>query len=281
VAEEDLERLLSMSAFEAAYLLRKFRLKHPNFSDEDIILTARSIKADNFPHDYVSGLMLEKAIADFDLEEYLEDFFLAAIDVSIMKNRPLWIRIAPSGRDHVLRVMGVNEIQCLRAAGLMNTTQRAIDWWDRLALLTRNERDAQLLAQGRQAERLSLLYERDRLHRLGISQEPQWIALEDNTVGYDILSYSWSSEAIVNQLIEVKSSYQSPPRLILTRNEWESAIKFGERFQFHLWSLPSETLRILSVADVEPHVPKDRSEGRWLQTEISLLAFQDTVKHVS
>jgi Protein NO VEIN, C-terminal len=34
----------------------------------------------------------------------------------------------------------------------------------------------------------------------------------------------------VNRLIEVKSSTQNPPRMILTRGEWEAAIRYGDSF---------------------------------------------------
>jgi hypothetical protein len=269
--ENDIERLFSMSAFEAAYVIRKFKSRNSESSDNDIIATIRAIKADYFPHDYVSGLVLEKAIDVSELVDSLEDFFLAAIEAIIAKISPFWIRIAPNGRDHVLRVLSTNEVQCFRSAGLLDTTQRTIDWWDGLAQKTRSERDSKLLTQGRMAERLSLNYERARLHQEGINQEPQWIALEDNTVGFDILSYYWLNGSQVNRLIEVKSTYLCPPRIILTRNEWDSAVKFGESFEFHLWFLPSETLRILSVSDVRPFIPTDNLGGRWLQTEIFFL----------
>src|SRR3546814_8775372 len=109
----------------------------------------------------------------------------------IAERSPIWARLAPAGRNHVLQAIGVNGVQCLRSAGLLGSDARATEWWDALATVNRGERDARLLAQGREGERLSLAYENTRLKQEGISRAPVWVAIDDNTVGYDILSYAW------------------------------------------------------------------------------------------
>jgi hypothetical protein len=47
----DPERLLSMSAFEAAFVLRRFRLLNPTYQDEQLIESIRSVRADFYPND--------------------------------------------------------------------------------------------------------------------------------------------------------------------------------------------------------------------------------------
>lgn len=261
------DRILAMSAFEAAYLIRTFREKNPELSTSDLIATVRSVRADFYPHDYDAGVAIEERIPP-QVVTPLEAFFTAAIDVFILDRAPVWARLAPAGRNHVLQAIGVNGVQCLRSAGLLGSDARATDWWDALATANRGERDARLLAQGREGERLSLAYESARLQREGIPRSPLWVAIDDNTVGYDILSYAWHDGSEVNRLIEVKSTWASPSRMILSRKEWKTAEQYGAAFEFHLWNLSSETLTIYSVEEIRPHIPTDNCQGKWESVEI-------------
>ncbi|MDP3549575.1 MAG: DUF3883 domain-containing protein [Novosphingobium sp.] len=222
---------------------------------------------DFYPHDFDAGLEIECRIQP-ELVSPLEAFFTAAIDGIIANRSPIWARLAPAGRNHVLQAIGVNGVQCLRSAGLLNTDARATDWWDALASANRSERDARLLAQGREGERLSLEYETDRLRREGISRDPVWVAMDDNTVGYDILSYARHDGNEINRLIEVKTTLSNPPRMFLSRNEWRTASRYGSAFEFHLWNLNAGSLTIFSVSQIEPHIPTDNGLGEWESVEI-------------
>lgn len=263
----DEDRILAMSAFEAAYLIRTFREKNPDLSTPDLIATVRAVRTDFYPHDFDAGADIESRIPP-QLATPLETFFTAAIEAIVTDRSPMWARLAPAGRNHVLQAIGVNGVQCLRSAGLLGSDARATDWWDALASANRGERDARLLAQGREGERLSLAYESDRLQREGISRPPVWVAIDDNTVGYDILSYAWHDESEVNRLIEVKTTHANPPRMILSRNEWQTAERYGAAFNFHLWNLNNEALTIYSVEEIKPHIPTENGAGRWESVEI-------------
>lgn len=264
----DEDRVLSMSAFEAAFLVRSFRQKNPDFSNSELVKMARAIRVDFYPHDYDTGVKLEALIGDMGTAAPLELFFTAAVDTIIERHQPFWARLAPAGRNHVVQAIGVNGAQCLRAAGLLGTSERATAWWDALANINRGERDARLLLQGREGERLSLAYETDRLQREGVPREPVWIAIEDNTVGYDILSYAVVDGHVTSRLIEVKTTYADPPRMILSRNEWKTAEQFGAAFEFHLWNMSTTDITILTVEQVSPHIPVDQGQGKWESVEI-------------
>ena len=264
---EDLDRVLSMSAFEAAHALRQFRRKHPELANDELIHVARAVSVNFFPHDYNAGCLLEREIPEH-VSDDLEAFFTGALEVIVRTYSPFWIRLAPSGRGRVCAALDDNGRQCFRNAGLLGTSERAIAWWDRMATSVRSLQDAGRLAQGRQGERLSFVREKRFLAELGIDREPQWLALEDNSLGYDLLSYRWHEDRVVNRLIEVKTTQHTPPRLILTRNEWAAADRYGEAFEYHLWLLPTETLVVKSVADVRPHIPANAGVGEWLDAEI-------------
>jgi Domain of unknown function (DUF3883) len=96
------------------------------------------------------------------------------------------------------------------------------------------------------------------------------IAIEDNAAGFDILSYDQGPVEPVSRLIEVKSSTQNPPRITLTRNEWEAATRFDQSYIFHIWTMPARTLIERSVADMVPHIPKDEGSGVWTSVEITV-----------
>lgn len=261
------DRILAMSAFEAAFLIRSFKEKNPELNLPDLVDTIRSIRTDFCRHDYDAGAHIEQRIP-LEIIEPIDLFFTAAIEAIIADCSPIWARLAPAGRNHVLQAIGVNGIQCFRSAGLLGSDTRATNWWDALASANRSERNAHLLEEGREGERLSLKYENDRLRREGIVRAPVWVAIDDNTVGYDILSYAWHDGREVNRLIEVKTTRAEPPRMIISRNEWKTAELYGTAFELHLWSLNSKSLKIYTVDQIRPHIPADSGAGKWESVEI-------------
>jgi hypothetical protein len=94
--------------------------------------------------------------------------------------------------------------------------------------------------------------------------------LEDNTAGYDSLSYDPGVPAPINKLIEVKSTIASPLRFILTRGEWEKAKSIGDAYGFYIWNLGLNppVLYVKTVTDVAPHIPADSEKGKWRTVEI-------------
>ena len=146
-------------------------------------------------------------------------------------------------------------------------------WWDRVAGQARLAADQIKLARARAAERLSLKHEVARLRQLGINQDPKWISIEDNTAGYDILSYDLGPTEPTNRLIEVKSTVASPLRFFLTRNEWDQACSFGPSYHFHIWDMQANPPRLYqrTSTEITPHVPSDNERGRWTNAEIPVL----------
>jgi hypothetical protein len=169
-----------------------------------------------------------------------------------------------------------DEIACLRAARLdeVPPPEDVIDWWDDITSRIRALTDAQKQERGREAERLTFHYEVSRLQKLGLGVRPKWVAIEDNTAGYDVLSYDPSETGPVPQVIEVKSTIASPLRFFVTRNEWEKAQEFGEAYKFHVWDLAVEPprLHIRSLSAILPHIPVDQEKGRWATAIIPLSA---------
>jgi hypothetical protein len=189
-----------------------------------------------------------------------------------LKLKPFWATVSVFGRDRVSAVMSADQAQCLRYAGLLNSTDEAVwKWWDQLASYFRSERSKRLLEIGRMGEQLSLQFEEAALRKLGIKENPRWISLEDNLAGYDILSYRLSEAGIVSKVfIEVKATTSADLDFTLTRREWEFALSIGASSEFHFWYLPEKTLRSASMSEVSVSIPTDNGSGVWEQVSLNL-----------
>lgn len=186
--------------------------------------------------------------------------------------QPRWCKLIPHGRAQALGFMDADSKQCFREAGLVETppSDFVVEWWDRLAARSRGRQKDILNDIGRIGERLSIDYETKR-----VGKAPKWQAIESNADGYDILSYV--SESNNSSLtIEVKASVQSivSATFHVTRNEWEYAKDSGMH-EFHIWANVDRRpmLAILSINDLEPHIPINKGQGSWEMAEISYTAL--------
>lgn len=263
---------LRMSAFVALIGLRRYLHDHPHTPVEEAALSLQRSDADLAAADFGGALRLHDQLAsDVDFSDPIAGL-RTGLRILIEAHRPWWCRFFPYGRQRLATALTQDELQTFRSAGLFDDKppSEVVEWWDAFASLVRTADDERMNAQGRDGERLSLNYERKRLATLGIPKEPKWVALDDNSAGYDIHSYDLTEYGLKNRLIEVKSSQRSPPRIMLTRGEWDAAAKYGEAYTIHLWQLPSEELTILSAADIRHHIPDDCGKGRWSLIEINL-----------
>lgn len=272
MSSRDPEQMFAMSAFEAAVLISTYRAQNPTLSNERLIELLRAIRSDFFANDYEAGLLLESWVGVLEVDAPREAAFRKMIDTLIAQLSPVWIRLARGGRDKVLQGLSDRGRQCFKSAGLLESPppEDVRLWWDSLAGRARGQRDAELLEQGREAERLSIEREKERLASLGISLEPKWVAIEDNGAGYDILSYDPGVSEPGNRLIEVKSSTAHPPVIYLTRHEWRAAIIARDKYFFHVWSFPAKVLETRTVEQLARHVPTDNGEGEWERVVITI-----------
>jgi hypothetical protein len=266
------ERIFAMSAFEAVRIIRQYRSKHSGLPLDDLIALIHTIEPDAAAHDYEAGRFLDTLVeATIDGADPTR-FYRACIDATIHRNG-IWVKIILRGRGQFVGKLARNEEQCFRSAGLLLEPPPldVVEWWDRTSGLARLASDQEKLRRARQAEYLSIEHERLRLKSLGIGLDPVWMAIEDNTAGYDVLSYDVGPVAPVSRLIEVKSTIASPLRFFITRHEWETAIKYGTSYFFHIWDLQIKRLYERTVADITPHIPTDNVRGRWTNMEVPVL----------
>ena len=189
---------------------------------------------------------------------------------------PAWARRIPSGRKEALLFMSEDEKRCFYEAQLIdNYDEETISWWDSFAALARLKSNEEKGDTGRRGERLTVDYEKKRT-----GNNPDWCAIESNLSGYDVISQE-SSGNPSKILIEVKASTRSLDyaEAIISRHEWDVAAmkNNANRYKFYLWllSAASQSLAIVSVAEMSNVIPEDRMPGHWESVAIPFTAFSE------
>ncbi len=183
-------------------------------------------------------------------------------------------RTRRNGTQALRAVNDQNDVQIVEATADAPTSHssRNSRLMNSVAGIARMFSDSKSMSQAREAEALTMDYERARLKDLGIDKELEWKGLDDCFAGYDVLSYDPGELAPTNRMIEVTSAITSPLRFIIARNEWEQAQKLGAAYIFHVWDLQKTTpiLYERTTEQVAKHIPSDNGKGRWLTVEILL-----------
>lgn len=191
----------------------------------------------------------------------------------IVSFQPTWSKSLSYGRKEFRRYVSRDITQCFNESGLFqeNPNDKIVQWWDELMIISRSFRSAELIKYGRQGERLTLDYEKD---RTGIN--PKWQSLESNFSGYDILSVVSLSDSTPLQ-IEVKASTLKlrDAKLHLSINEWKNA-QVARAYKFHLWII-NNTIQMASIdiEDIILHIPTNNGNGSWESVEIPMIEFKD------
>lgn len=222
-----------------------------------------------------AGLDLEGAMQLHELiEPTLIDrqvLYRQVIGLTARTAAPTWLPLLCSGRE-AIRAVDTDVATCFERAGAFDPIpdQCVIDWWDELASLGYADDDLAKMSSGREAERLSLRHEQERLANVPDAPEVVWKSLDSNVAGYDIQSWQLLGGSWSPRYIEVKGSKRSPPILFLTRNEWNTAVRHGEAYAFHVWDLHHLRLAEVSVEHMATHVPTDSGNGKWEQVRVQL-----------
>ncbi len=266
----DLSRCLTMAAYSAFVALRNYLKTHPHIDVNTSIETIRRVNSDMAGLDYVGGLAIHSFVSpEINWENNLEGFRLVVGEL-IKATNPWWVSLAPYGREKVRSVLAQDQVQCLRVAGLFDPIpeREVINWWDKISSEVRAESEMKKVLRGREAERLSLAYEHERINRLDLNLTPEWVSLDDNSLGYDIKSYDIIKGQIVSRLIEVKSAHSNI--IYITRNEWNNAVTAGDYYFFQIWKMPEAKMHEISVSYMKQHIPIDQGNGQWQNVQIEI-----------
>lgn len=267
------ERVFALSAFEGVRIIRTYAARQPDVPLVELLPIIERIEAD------APNLDLQAAVYLHDLVEIEcpltgDGFYQACITAVVTKHEPNWCKAMKQGRMRFLDSLKQNDRDVFAAAGLAKEPPsiEVVTWWDTVAGYARMLADIDKMEQAREAEALSIAHERARLKALGIDKEPEWKGLDDNFAGYDVLSFDPGEFAPTNRMIEVKSTVASPLRFIVSRNEWEQALKFGPAYLFHVWDMQKNppVLYERTSEQVAAHIPTDNEKGKWTAAVIPL-----------
>lgn len=266
----------SVGSFEALRSVRVQAMLSPGLAPQELSALIRKVDPDSGGLDFEAAFELDELIPE-DIPNHIpHEFYRACIFQILVRIDPRWGRVITLGRERFVYMLDRDEQQCFRAARLMEDPpdDDVVDWWDSLSGHMRRQTEAQKQERGRQAEKLTISHETKKLNALGLALTPRWVAIEDNTAGYDVLSFEPGEVAPVNRLIEVKSSVASPLRFYVTRNEWSKAVEFGDAYLFHVWDMTADPPRLhtRTVEQVTPHIPIDQQKGVWATAVIPLAA---------
>jgi hypothetical protein len=273
---------IRMSVLNAVLEISNYRETYQGSSLHEAERVLSGGLASSTGHAYSAAVELLAGLPDFRLSaaESRTSAIRSLLQQLTIVRRPAWARLIPRGRRHLAAYLPRNALQCLQAAGLYDAEPDAatLEWWDSLASYFRSASDLERTRIGREGERLTLSRETERLISEGRPDlVPKWVSLDDNSLGYDVLSYRLDGAGRESAMhIEVKASSARPLRFFLTRNEWKVAKSMGDAFVLHVWNLESRTLTTLLLAELEAHLPVDRGRGRWQDVEVTLAADAPT-----
>lgn len=256
------DRLLSMSSMTALVRVREYAASS-GVAFQEAATSLLRFNAEYSNLDFEAAQALDSVIEGVSLEDQ-QAFYRLTLRRVIEMELPSWVRLASAGRSRLCQALSVNVMQSFRAAGLLeaNPDLTVVHWWDEIAALARSEHDRIKLEQGRKAEALTLRLEQERLDTLGLGVSPRWVSIEDNSAGYDILSYDAGSHGPTARMIEVKSCNAMTLGFYISRTEWETAVR-SQRYVIHLWKLPLEELIEIEAETVARSIPSDQGDGAW------------------
>lgn len=254
--------LLSMSVFTALKRARTKRNEFPNFTFLDSAELCMQTSSDGTPHDYDRAEELDKFLPSDIVNLDDPEVIRRALDLIISKYSYSWGYLFPSGREAVRNALTRNEFQVFRNADLFQEVPSIdiISWWDRIANSFRvNAIDNSY----RDAELKTFELERAYLREAQCPHEPSWVALNDNSLGFDIRSYRFHHDQWVPFPIEVKSTTGNKIRFYLTRNEADLAIRMKKLYALHFW-MPTATSPLVFTSDeIGLNLPRENGKGNW------------------
>jgi hypothetical protein len=194
---------------------------------------------------------------------------LVQLEDLILNFNPTWASLLLKGRSEAKNFLPPDALQCFKECGLFGElTGELIKFWDKLSLAYRNFSQIKMTEIGRTGEKLSFDHEFSRTGR-----SPLWQAVESNLAGFDLLSVV-DANNMQKLKIEVKTSTSNIDyaKFHITKNEWNTALA-SINYVFHLWHIEkNSTLYIVSINQINHHVPSDKGDGDWESVEIPFLS---------
>jgi hypothetical protein len=182
-------------------------------------------------------------------------------------------RAASLGKEKLLKILNLDELQIMRRAGLLDQLpdQKSLAWWDYFRSRSRAELDERKTVQGRLAEGWQMQLELKITSQFGKECAPEWESLNGDHYGYDIRTYRKLNGIVQLFFVEVKSfASKEAPTFFLSRHEWNKAEENPANYLFAIWCIENKSYCNLTVENVNPYIPVDKINSSWLNIKITL-----------
>lgn len=275
--------LMRVAALEATYELVGHLARYSELTPAEAIEQLKNGPSDLARLDYAGALQLIELCGGpmFAPSNRTPEGHRAIITQLVATETPGWRLAAARGKKWCRDAMDMKTDQAIAWAGLWGTDDAALDWWLQLASFVRGLSETARIAVGRIGERLSFEYEQARLAALGAPCEPIWRSLDDDTLGYDIESWTYSPGSTpIPFRIEVKAYSGSERRFYLSRGEWRTALRFRPQYAVDVWDITSKTLTRFEVDEVKKAIPADVPPSEWQKLSVWPDKLKDSLGHV-
>jgi hypothetical protein len=235
----------------------------------EVVKIAKDSTSDSAAHDYQEALkVFQSGLGTLEIDS-LEMRIREVLTHLVTSNDYPWKQFSNRGRKWVLGRLSPNELQSFTAAGLTKDMMddQIREWWD--ALASRNTVESPDFGF-RIWEKRSFEKELERLSKEKCPLFPEWVALEDNFMGYDILTYHKTRGGWQKHYLEVKSSETGITRFYLSHREAAIATRFTENYSLDFWDVKSGTLRQLSGNELLAHLPINQGQGKWQEVLVTI-----------
>jgi hypothetical protein len=251
-----------MSVFTALKRARSKKLEFLNSTFSESARLCMQTSSDGTPHDYDQAEELDKILPPEIVNLDDPALIRRALSFLVLHLELNWIYLFPSGRDAVRNALSRNEFQVFRNAELFQDTPsiEVVTWWDKIA---NNFRSPAIDNSFREAELKSLEWEKNYLREAKCPYEPTWVALNDNSLGFDIRSYRYSGNEWVPFPIEVKSTVGRRLRFYLTRNEADLAFRMKKNYALHFWFSAAVEPLVFNFNEISMNFPSENGNGKW------------------
>lgn len=173
------------------------------------------------------------------------------------------------GRIYVINSLSIDETQVFRNAGLINENfdLEVVKWWDSMAMQFPSE---DLDYSFREWEHRSFVKEVISLENENCPYRPRWLSVQDNNVGYDILTYRKLGEVWCEHFLEVKSSSTGLTRFFISANEGRKIAEQRSKYTVHFWNTNTEQLTEFDGDFLANQLPINQGLGTWERVKIIL-----------
>ena len=258
---------IQMSAMTALTRVLDMNDRDSSISYEDAIRIAEKSSTDGAAHDYIRAreiLNMQIHFSDISDRRIIIQDVLKAL---IIENSYPWKRVIKYGRSHLVNQLTENEKQVFEAADLLieNPNKEIVEWWSELESLTSKTQENWGF---RDWENRSLQKEIKILESENCPHQPVWVALNDNFLGYDIISYRKIDNDWIPFYIEVKSTDSGLSKFLISDREIQTLIQSPDCYQIDFWQASNSNLTEILGTQMLQHIPTNNGNGRWKTLEI-------------